>query len=65
LNDQAREHELNKALSTHEGRMHEEYCWEKPEGKTPLGRPRRRWMDSINMDLRKIGWGSMDCIDLG
>jgi hypothetical protein len=29
----------------------------KPEGKTPLGRPRRRWEVGIKMDLRKIGWG--------
>jgi hypothetical protein len=29
----------------------------KPEGKTPLGRPRRRWEDGIRMDLREIGWG--------
>jgi hypothetical protein len=29
---------------------------EKPEGKRPLGRPRRRW-DGIKMDLREIGWG--------
>ena len=28
----------------------------KPEGKRPLGRPRRRWEDSIKMDLRKVGW---------
>jgi hypothetical protein len=28
----------------------------KPEGKRPLGRPRRRWEDGITMDLRKIGW---------
>jgi hypothetical protein len=28
----------------------------KPEGKRPLGRPRRRWEDGIRMDLRKIGW---------
>jgi hypothetical protein len=32
----------------------------KPEEKTPLGRPRRRWEDNIRMDLREIGWGSMD-----
>jgi hypothetical protein len=31
-----------------------------PEGKTPLGRPRRRWEDNIKMDLREIGWGGMD-----
>jgi hypothetical protein len=32
----------------------------KPEGKGPLGRPRRRWEDNIGMDLREIGWGGMD-----
>jgi hypothetical protein len=36
----------------------------KPEGKRPLGRPRRRWEDNIRMDLRVIGWGGMDWIDL-
>jgi hypothetical protein len=29
----------------------------KPEGKKPLGRPRRRWEDGIRMDLREIDWG--------
>jgi hypothetical protein len=29
----------------------------KPEGKRPLGRPRRRWEDGIRMDIREIGWG--------
>jgi hypothetical protein len=29
----------------------------KPEGKRPLGRPRRRWEYGIRMDLREIGWG--------
>jgi hypothetical protein len=33
----------------------------KPDGKRPLGRPRRRWVDNIKMDLREIG---MDWIDL-
>jgi hypothetical protein len=32
----------------------------KPEGKRPLGRPRRRWEDNIRMDLRKIGFESAD-----
>jgi hypothetical protein len=36
----------------------------KPEGRRPLGRPRRRWVDNIKMDLREIGWGGMDWIDL-
>jgi hypothetical protein len=36
----------------------------KPEGKRSLGRPRRRWEDNIRMDLREIGWGGTDWIDL-
>jgi hypothetical protein len=36
----------------------------KPEGKRPLRRPRRRWVDSIKMDLREIGWDGTDLIDL-
>ena len=28
----------------------------KPEGKRPLGRPRRRWEDNIKMDLQEVGW---------
>jgi hypothetical protein len=36
----------------------------KPEGKRPLGRPKRRWAESIKMDLREIGWVCMDWIDL-
>jgi hypothetical protein len=37
---------------------------ETPEGKRPVGRPRRRWVDNIKMDLREIGWGGMEWIDL-
>jgi hypothetical protein len=37
----------------------------KPEGKRPLGRPRRRWVDNIKMHLREIGWDGMDWIELG
>jgi hypothetical protein len=36
----------------------------KPEGKRPLGRPRRRWEDGIKMDLREIGFGGVDWIRL-
>jgi hypothetical protein len=36
----------------------------KPERKRPLGRPRRRWVDNIKMDLRKTGRDGMDWIDL-
>ena len=34
----------------------------KPEGKRPLGRPRRRWVDNIRMDLQEVGCGYMDWI---
>ena len=36
----------------------------KPEGKRPLGRPRRRWEDNIKMGLEEVGCGSMDWIEL-
>jgi hypothetical protein len=36
----------------------------KPEGKRPLGRPRRRWVDNIRMDLGEEGWGDVDWIGL-
>jgi hypothetical protein len=49
------------------------YAWErkvykvlvgKPEGKRPLERPRHRWEDGIRIDLREIGWGSVEWIHL-
>jgi hypothetical protein len=36
----------------------------KPEGRRPLGRPRRRWEDNIKMDLPEVGWRGTDWIDL-
>jgi hypothetical protein len=36
----------------------------KPERRRPLGRPRRRWMDNIRMDLQEVGYGYMDWIGL-
>jgi hypothetical protein len=36
----------------------------KPEGKRPLGRPRRRWVDNIKMDFTEIGWDGVDWIEL-
>jgi hypothetical protein len=36
----------------------------KPERKRPLGRPRCRWVGNVKMNLREIGWGGMDWIDL-
>jgi hypothetical protein len=36
----------------------------KPEGRRPLGTPRRRWVNNIKMDLREMGWDSVDWVDL-
>jgi hypothetical protein len=36
----------------------------RPEGRRPLGRPRRRWEDNIKMELQEVGWGGMDWIDM-
>jgi hypothetical protein len=36
----------------------------KPEGRRPLGRPRRRWLDNIRIDLVEVGWGNVNCIGL-
>jgi hypothetical protein len=36
----------------------------KREGRRPLERPRRRWEKRIKMDLREVGWGGMDWINL-
>jgi hypothetical protein len=36
----------------------------KPEGKRPLGRPRRRWVDNIRMHLKEVGWVDVDWIGL-
>jgi hypothetical protein len=36
----------------------------KPEGKRPLGIPRRRWEENIKIELRETGWGGMDWIEL-
>jgi hypothetical protein len=36
----------------------------KPEGRRPLGRPRRRWVDNIRVDLGEVVWGDVDWIDL-
>jgi hypothetical protein len=37
---------------------------EKPEGRRPLGRPRRRWVDNIKLDLREMDWDGVDWIEL-
>jgi hypothetical protein len=47
-----------------EGRGVYRVCVEKPEGKRPTVRPRRRWEDNIKMNLQEEGCGGMDWIDL-
>jgi hypothetical protein len=44
--------------------MHRGILVGKTERKRPLGRPRRRWVDNIKMDLREVGWGGRDWIEL-
>jgi hypothetical protein len=56
-------------LTGHVVRMREKWnayrmLVEEPEGKIPLGRSRRRWVDNIEIDLREIEWDGMDWIDL-
>jgi hypothetical protein len=65
LNDQVKEDEMGKACST-KGEKRNAYriLLGNPEGKRPLGRPSSRWADNIKMDLRELGWGDMDWIDL-
>jgi len=53
----------------HVARMREErgaytFLVGKPEGKRPLGRPRRRWVDNIRMDIQDVGCGYVDWIGL-
>jgi hypothetical protein len=65
LNDQVKENEMDRAFSASgEKRNAYRILVGKPEGKRPLGRPRRRWVDNIKMDLREIRGDGMDWIDL-
>jgi hypothetical protein len=55
---------MGRACSTNENRNAYRILVGNPKGKRPLGRPRRRWLDNIEMDLREIGWDGKDWIDL-
>ena len=46
------------------GEAYTGFWWEKPEGKRPLGRSRRKWVDNIRMDLQEVGFGSREWIEL-
>ena len=47
-----------------EGRVLHKVLVGKPDGKRPLGRPRRRWEYNIEMDLEEVGRGCGDCMEL-
>ena len=47
-----------------EGRVVHKVLVGKPEGKTPLRRPRHRWKDNIKMDLEEVGRGCVDWLEL-
>ena len=47
-----------------EGRGVHRVLVEKPEGKRPMGRPRRKWEDNIKMDLQEVGGGCGDWLEL-
>jgi hypothetical protein len=57
LGDQIKKNDMGRACSMYWG---EEKCVQdfvgKPEGERPLGRPRHRWEDNIEMDLQEVGW---------
>jgi hypothetical protein len=52
--------EMGRTFSTRGERNTYSLLVAKPEGKRPLGRLRRRWVDNIKMDLREIGWSDVD-----
>jgi hypothetical protein len=57
--------EMSRACSTNGEKMNAcRILVRKPEGKRPLGKPRRMWVDNIILDLREMEWSGMDCIDL-
>jgi hypothetical protein len=55
---------MGKACSTNEKRYAYRVLVGKPAGKRPLERPRRRWVDNVEIDLRELGWSGMNWIDL-
>jgi hypothetical protein len=61
------EDEIGWASSTNGGEEKHIYCLlvGKQEGTRPIGRPRRRWVQNIKIDLGEIGWVSADWIRIG
>jgi hypothetical protein len=58
LGDEVKKTEMGRTCGTYgERRGANRALVGKPEGRRPLGRPRRRWEDNIKIDLREVGWG--------
>jgi hypothetical protein len=65
LGDQIEKNEMGRACSTYgEKRGAYRTFVRRPEGRQPLGRPRRRWEDNIKMGLQEVEWVGMDWIKL-
>jgi hypothetical protein len=65
VGDKIEKNEMCWACSAYEGgERRVQVLVEKPEGKRPLGKPRRRWEDNIKVDLQKVGFGAMNWIEL-
>jgi hypothetical protein len=64
LNNQVAEDDVGHVARMGEKRNAYRLLVGKPEGKRPLGRPRRRWVDNIRMELGEVGWGDVDWIGL-
>ena len=63
--DKIEKNEIGGACSAYgEGRGLYRVLVGKPEGKRPLGRPRRRWEDNTKMDLQEVGCGAMDRVEM-
>jgi hypothetical protein len=64
-NDQVKKDEMGRVCTMNGDKRNGYRILEgKSEGRRPLRRPRRRWEDNIRIDLRDIGWGGMDWIDV-
>ena len=63
MGDKIKKNEMVRACGAYGGGEYRVWVG-KPEGKRPLGRPRRRWEDNIKMDLQEVGCGDMDWIEL-
>ena len=65
MSDKIKKNEMGGACGAYGGgKRHVRVLLGKPEGKRPLGRPRRRREDNIKMDLQEVGCGDRDWIDL-